>query len=32
MGMLLCGRIRNGREGIRDALKDTVEVQTPGLA
>lgn len=32
MGMLLRGRTRNGREGIRDALKDTVEVQTPGLA
>lgn len=32
MEMLLCGRIRNGREGMGETLKDTVEVQTPGLA
>lgn len=32
MEMLLCGRIRNGREGMEETLKDTVGVQTPGLA
>lgn len=32
MEMLLCGRIRNGREGMQETLKDTVGVQTPGLA
>ena len=32
MEMLLCGRVRNGREGMGETLKDTVGVHTPGLS